>query len=573
MPNLQKNLNALLQINPAMVETLEPVPAGAVSIRETFSPNQFQGQLIQLSQQQIKQIVLIGAGSGRVIQRILDVLNPLHLVIIEPNNESLAALFHQHDFSQPIHQQQLFFGTGKTVPSLETGLKVIKTSLAAHGYQVLVNPEVYEESSPDIQPIVQTIQLIIEQESLYLRMRLARADLCQLNLIQNLPAMMESISIDSLTNICVGKSALIIAAGPSLDESLEEIKQVHDRFIIFAVDTAVRTLLKKGIHPHFLVTSDPTKDNAKHFDGVVLDQNTVTAFIPDCQTLNIQRYKSHPHKLCLFDDSTHMSYWMQKHLGFKTIVMRPLNVSEAAVRLAVHMGFETIVFSGLDLAVPAAGGNTHSCDAAHSFAVQGMAEGKIRIQKHDGSEDWLPVVEVDGWNEERVFTYPSFQMYLRELENIIHEYNNNWVDCTKYGAKKKGCRRLQLSEASEHFGKPKDENERILSQIHHAERFQSNACRKALKEGICLLDHYHSKFQTIIDGELSLQECENLWHEFLQDGTVKALLDHVVFRFQFAEPINRIEPSMQMEMIKQYARDAQSVLTVYIPLLKQQILL
>lgn len=571
MPNLQKNLNALLQINPAMVETLEPVSAGTISIRAEFSPNQFQAQLIQLSQQQIKQIVLIGTGSGRVIQRILDVLNPLRLVVIEPNSESLLALFNQQDFSQPIQQKQLYFGVGNTIQSLGMGLKNVKTSLAAHGYQILINPEVYIESSPDIQPIVQTIQLIIEQESLFLRMRLARADLCQLNLIQNLPAMLESISIDSLTNICVGKSALIIAAGPSLDESLEEIKQVKDRFIIFAVDTAVRTLLKKSIHPHIVVTTDPTKDNAKHFDGVVLDQNTVTAFIPDCQTLNIQRYKSHPHKLCLFDDSTHLTYWMQKYLGFKTIVKRPLNVSEAAVRLAVHMGFETIVFSGLDLAIPAVGGNTHSCDAAHSFAIQEMDEGKIRIQKHDGSEDWLPVVEVDGWNEERVLTYPSFQMYLREMEIIIHEFKKNWVDCTKYGAKKKGCRRLQLSDASEHFGKPKDENEQILSQIHHAERFQSHACMKALKEGICLLESYQTRFQTMINDELNLQEREDLWNDFLQDGTVKALLDHVVFRFQFAEPINRIEPAKRMEVLKQYAGDAHHVLTAYIPFLTQHV--
>lgn len=568
MPNLQNNLHALQLINPKLADGLKEFSAGTVSVLPDFQPNVFQAQLQQLSQKQIKQIVLIGAGSGRVIQRIIDVLNPLRVVVIDEKPEPLLAMLDQHDYAALIQDRLLFFGLGIDIQTLETGLLPVKASLAAHGYQIIVNPEVYEDDSPEISRIVQNIQLIIEQESLFLRMRLARADLCQLNLLQNIPTMLNSISNDSLVKLCEGKSALIIAAGPSLDESVAEIKQVQNRFVIFAVDTAVRTLLKHGIHPHVVITTDPTKDNAKHFDGVELNQNTILAFTPDCQTHNVQMHQSYPHKICLFDDSTHLSYWMQNHLGFTSIFNRPLNVSEAAVRLAVHMGFSAVVFSGLDLAVPVNGGSTHSSEAAHSFAVADHQSGKIQLRKHDGSEEWLPVVAVEGWDEERVYTYPSFQMYLRELEAIIKKTPIRWIDCTKYGAKKEGCQRMTLVKTAEEFGQPVEDVQQTVAQVQNTKRFDSVLSIQALKDGIDVLEQYQSHFEKIVSHENSYPEEETIWDEFLHDTTVRAILDHAVFRFQFTEPIKRVDTTLRHGVIQQHARDAHQVLSVYLPILR-----
>jgi hypothetical protein len=567
MSNFQNNLIALQQINPDLSIILKEIFPRTVSIRSRFNPNQFQTQIHHLSQEHMKQFVLIGAGSGRVIHRIIDGLNPLYLVVIEPNADQLAAVFHQHDFSKRIQEQKIIFGLGTTIQSLAAGLLPVKTSLAAHGYQVLVNPEVYDDQSTETQAIVHNIQMIVEQESLFLRMRLARANLCQMNLILNLPAMLQSISLDSVSERYNGMAALIVAAGPSLDESVEEIKQVQERFVIIAVDTAVRTLLYHGIHPHLVVTTDPTKDNARHFDGVELHPNTVFAFTPDCQASNIQMHQSHPHKLCLFDDSTHLSDWMQKHLGFTTILKRPLNVSEAAVRLAVHLGFDTIVFTGLDLAIPLTGGKTHSSEASHAFTITENTLGKIKIQKHDGSEEWLPVVEVDGWNDESVFTYPSFQMYLRELESIIKETPLHWIDCTQYGAKKQGCQRMNLYDAASQFGQPVEHVDRMVSLIHTCQYFASELCVQELKNGLGILETYQSKLQRIMRCEFEWKEGEDIWIDFLHDATVKALLDHVVFRFQFTEPLNRIEPSKRHAVIQQNAKDAHQVFSLFIPIL------
>ncbi|MGL4986376.1 MAG: motility associated factor glycosyltransferase family protein [Treponemataceae bacterium] len=60
----------------------------------------------------------------------------------------------------------------------------------------------------------------------------------------------------------------VIAAGPTLDESLEFLSELKKRFIIVCVDTALKALLKQGVEPHFIVVSDPQYWNYCHLLGL-----------------------------------------------------------------------------------------------------------------------------------------------------------------------------------------------------------------------------------------------------------------------------------------------------------------
>lgn len=64
--------------------------------------------------------------------------------------------------------------------------------------------------------------------------------------------------------------ALIAAAGPGLDDSVELLKEYSEKGLLIAVDTALTFLQKRGIKPHFAVISDSQYWNSRHLDRVNL---------------------------------------------------------------------------------------------------------------------------------------------------------------------------------------------------------------------------------------------------------------------------------------------------------------
>ena len=172
-----------------------------------------------------------------------------------------------------------------------------------------------------------------------------------MNLARNFPTVLESFYPDSIINTFQKKPAIVVAAGPSLDKNVERLVELNDRAVLLCVDTAAKTLLPLGIKPHFIVTSDPTPENARHFDSVDIPDETVFAYAPDCCPEIVERYREAPRKLCLLDESNWYNERLRQLLNLKMLLPRPMHVGEAAVRLAIAMGCDPIVFVGLDLAI------------------------------------------------------------------------------------------------------------------------------------------------------------------------------------------------------------------------------
>ena len=53
--------------------------------------------------------------------------------------------------------------------------------------------------------------------------------------------------------------AIIVSAGPSLNENIEELKKAKNKAFIIAVDTAMKPLLRNGIIPDMYAIIDGTK--------------------------------------------------------------------------------------------------------------------------------------------------------------------------------------------------------------------------------------------------------------------------------------------------------------------------
>lgn len=163
-----------------------------------------------------------------------------------------------------------------------------------------------------------------------------------------------------LKNTFPGKTALILAGGPSLDAILPWAREQRDSVVIFAVSRISQRLLQEQVVPHLVFSIDPS--------GLSFDISKEMLEL-DANVLFVAAYHVHPPLL---------GQWHGRHLylGNRFPWPTPLNhvnfpvsngptVTNAALAAAIEMGFAQIILGGVDLCHSpegfshAAGSNEH----------------------------------------------------------------------------------------------------------------------------------------------------------------------------------------------------------------------
>lgn len=88
------------------------------------------------------------------------------------------------------------------------------------------------------------------------------------NLIQNLNELTQASPAGELQGLLKGCPALVLAAGPSLDDLIPHIAELRSRMAVIAVDTAANWCVQHALVPDFLVVVDPQYWNTRHLDGI-----------------------------------------------------------------------------------------------------------------------------------------------------------------------------------------------------------------------------------------------------------------------------------------------------------------
>lgn len=88
------------------------------------------------------------------------------------------------------------------------------------------------------------------------------------NMCRNLPAAKKLDGVSKFFGKFASLDACVIAAGPSLDQFLPVLPQIHRRCLTVCVDTALKACLKAGVEPDFIVVCDPQYWNLRHLDNL-----------------------------------------------------------------------------------------------------------------------------------------------------------------------------------------------------------------------------------------------------------------------------------------------------------------
>ena len=218
------------------------------------------------------------------------------------------------------------------------------------------------------------------------------------NSLLNLPSLLRSQRFDALEGQFAGETAVVVAAGPSLDAALPILRALAGRAAIIAVGTALKPLLKAGVQPDFVVAVDWDPKGWRQFDGAdpggaFLITESITC--PKVVELFAGR--------CFFFSSPALpeyNTWLQSFGALAGSLAVGGTVSLSALDAAARMGFAKVVAFGLDLACKEDG---------TSHAGNSMYHG----EKYAAPA----LVPVPGNYAETVPTTRQFALYIKMLES------------------------------------------------------------------------------------------------------------------------------------------------------------
>jgi hypothetical protein len=230
--------------------------------------------------------------------------------------------------------------------------------------------------------------------------------------------------VDELAPEFEGKDVYIIAAGPSLDKNIDQLKVKPRNSIILAVGTVYKKLENMGIEPDYVIVSDPHKRVIGQMVNV--KNNTIPMLILSTAYREFAiRNEGEQYLICQKDFKEAEEYANNNN---KNLYKTGGSVTTTALDVSIRLGARRIILLGADLA--------YTDNFAH-------ATGTSR-REHSGTEGLIPVQAVDGGI---VYASKLFVMYREWIENRIRDEKNvEILDATEGGALIKGTTICTLSE-------------------------------------------------------------------------------------------------------------------------------
>ncbi|EAL8124472.1 DUF115 domain-containing protein [Campylobacter upsaliensis] len=243
------------------------------------------------------------------------------------------------------------------------------------------------------------------------------------------------------------KSCVIVSTGPSLSKQLPLLKEVQERVVIFAADSAYPILMQNDIVPDYVCMVERTDFTAEFFKHDFGNKDDKTTFLLASLV--------HPNAIEYLEKRGRNYILIPKHLNFAqyvdlkafALLSSAASVAHMALALALELEFKELVFIGQDLAYDDVG-HSHPKDYQHSANFESEAYEKIKVVAY-GGEGFVESHEI--W----IF----FRQILEDL--IKYVVSAKIYNATQGGARIEGMIEKPFSECCKDFNENKQNLEKL----------------------------------------------------------------------------------------------------------------
>lgn len=379
-------------------------------------------------------IFLLGIGDGIILKEILrNTDKEINVAVFEPSIDIFIYAMQNIDL-QEIYKNRAI---GLVVNGLNEEEKdsIIKSFLAFSNLEYMkkiIHPNYNELFPEDIIKDMKMIQKRVDYIMVSELTASAFSNVISENVFRNLTYICDNrsyIANDICKVIPLDIPAIIVAAGPSLNKNIKELKRAKNKAFIIAVDTALKPLIKEGIIPDLFAVVDPIKPIELFQAEGVEDIPMLGSIGASYKIFQFHRGKKFycregvPYIDKLFDDLK---------IDIKGIGSGG-SVATTAFSFAYLSGFSTIILVGQDLAFT---GNKQYADGTFKEKMEEIDTNSGRF------------IMVKGNCEPFVPTEMDLKVFLDWYNDYIAKsYGVHVINATEGGARIENTEVLSLKEA------------------------------------------------------------------------------------------------------------------------------
>lgn len=265
--------------------------------------------------------------------------------------------------------------------------------------------------------------------------------------------------VADLANLCQGRPAVVVSAGPSLSRTIDALAApgLRDRCVIVAVQTALKPLLAREIRPHFVTSLDYHEIGRRFFEGLREEEVRGVTLVAEPK-VSPTVPAIFPGPVRCPGEPTLDALLGEDLAGEHGALPSGSTVAHLAYYLARHLGCDPVILTGQDLGFTdgqyyGAGASIHETWACelNPFTTLEMFEWE-RIARNKRI-----LRAVKDHQGRRIYSDEQMAAYLAHFERDFlrdSERGLRVVDATEGGAAKRHTDAMPLREALDAFAPP-----------------------------------------------------------------------------------------------------------------------
>lgn len=517
--NLLKNKNDNFDISLELIETKSKKYSAkvfkngkSIFLHSAYDPEKEANALIneikKETEKDLDLVFIFGIGAGYLINAFKK-LN-INIAVIEPSIKFFNLLIDNFKLDKILEDNITFFIGGDDIEDIEKFISLTNTKkvkfFITRSYATLFNEEALFYQ--------QKVLSIVDKKIININ-TISRFDkLWAYNIASNVAKISTHYGVNKFFYKYKNIPAIIVSAGPSLEKNIRKLKEIKNKALIIAVDTAMKPLFSHNISPHFIITIDPQKKNSKYFRNVNFKESVLIAE----SSVDKEAIDSFNGAIYFINSIFPLAKYFMEELGDRGDITTGGSVSTAAYDFAIRIGANPIIMVGLDLSFPNyqthIKGSYHEenffteiykLDSYDSRIYKVLIAGNLREEKNIYNEK--------VWTDSRFDMYKNWYEEQREKNNKIKFYN-----ATEGGIIINGMENIKLEELIKKFNDIEINIDKDDKNIERKNEILTN-----IKNGLIKIDNEISKIKPYIVNALEL--CNKINEDLKRHRKVDKLLE------------------------------------------------
>ncbi len=383
-------------------------------------------------------IIMFGIGNGEFLKVVSrKTRKDVRIFVYEPSLKIFIKCMETVDLSEVFEKREVFFGIENCHSYIELqdlidGIASIENMEYMRTYLLPGYHHLYpQEATIFFNKAQRKLDEIISNIATHVFF----ADVAMPTLLRNAAYLPDCNTAFQLVDIIPrDMPAIVVAAGPSLDKNIKDLKAAKNKAFIIATDTAMKPLIRNGIIPDVFAVVDGKKPVEL---VMVPEAKKIPLLASVIASKDVLDY--HEGKKFFFDEGYRFvwRHFTNNGIEFPTLE-KGGSVATTCFSLAYVLGIDNVILIGQDLAY-----------TNNQYHAKGTFEKDFEVKLDR-------CVMVPGNVEDFVPSPPDYKKYLDFYEYFIkgakeHRKNFNVINATEGGARIEGTEVITLKEAIEKY--------------------------------------------------------------------------------------------------------------------------